>query len=327
VVGTPRAGTTLVSRILDRHPAVFGVGETHFFEDLWANRKTLGDLKSQAELETAVARLMTVFGRFNQLEGQSVVDRLVTPNTLVKKALAYGGGYDGLFRAFSHCLDETEGQRRYCDDTPRHLFYLKTIFRFFPEAAVIICVRDPRDFLCSYKNFWRSSRDPDRIKALFHPIVTSLLWRSSANVVLNEPLVQQSEKIMWLRYESLVTEPEKMVSEMCQFAGLEYDGRLLAIESHNSSFDQSQSNGIFQGSVGQWTTCLNPEDLWWAQRINRHQMQRLGYETAELKISPVKLMAVLLSTPLALLRALRANSGRRGPLVPYLLRRLTLLRK
>jgi hypothetical protein len=145
--------------------------------------------------------------------------------------------------------------------------------------------------------------------------------------MLNDPFVQQSDKIMRLRYESLVAEPERLVKEICRHTGLDYDGRLLEIESHNSSFDQTESGGIFQGSVGQWTACLTPEETWWVQKINQNQMQRLGYETAELTVSRIKLLGILLSTPLALIRALRANSGRRGPLAPYLLRRLALLRK
>lgn len=326
IVGTPRSGTTLASRILGRHPEVLAAGETHFFEDIWANHRNFGALESRAELESAVSQLLTVFDRFNQVEGQALVDQLIRPNDLVERAIANGGGYDGLYRAFTACLNEGKGSLRYCDDTPKHLFYLETIFRFFPEARVIICIRDPRDFLCSYKNFWRVSKDPKRIKALYHPIMTAILWQSSADIILNYPFVRKSDKIMKLRYESLVVEPEIHVRELCRFVGLDYDERLLAVDSHNSAFDQSRT-GIFQGSVGKWTTCLTLEEVWWVQQLNQNSMRKLGYETAELSVSPVKLLGVLLSTPAALSRALKANSGHRGPLLPYMLRRLSPLKR
>ncbi len=326
IVGTPRAGTTLVSKILGRHPKVHALGETHFFEDIWANRREFGALETEAEMSAAVNRLMTVFDRFNQEQGQTAVNRVIQPAQLGAQALANGGGYDGLYRAFTEALDENKN-RRYCDDTPKHLFYLKTILQFFPHAAIIICVRDPRDFLCSYKNFWRSSRTPERIKDLYHPIMTAVLWRNSVNIALNDPIIQQSDNMMRLRYESLVAEPAHLVKEICAHTGLEYDGRLLEIESHNSSFDQSEASGIFQGSVGKWTDCLTQEEIWWVQKINQKHMQRLGYETADLSISWIKLISLLLSTPLAFFRALQANSGRRGPLLPYLMRRFSLLRK
>jgi hypothetical protein len=321
IVGTPRSGTTLASRILGRHPEVHAAGETHFFEDVWANRNTFGTLKAREEIAAAVSRLLTVFDRFNQVEGQALVDRLIRPDDLIALTLEYGGGYDRLYRAFTESLDEHGNGLRYCDDTPKHLFYLKSILDFFPQARIIICTLDPRDFLCSYKNFWRASRTPERIKALYHPIITSLLWRRSADILINDPLVQQSTNIMTLPYETLVAEPELHVKRLCHFTGLDYDDSLIAIDSHNSSFDQSE-DGIYQGSVGKWQACLSPKEAWWVQRINRTQMKKLGYETADISVSPLMITKILLSTPAALLRALKANNGRRGPLLPYLLKRI-----
>jgi hypothetical protein len=124
-----------------------------------------------------------------------------------------------------------------------------------------------------------------------------------------------------LHYETLVAEPELHVKRLCHFTGLDYDDRLIAIDSHNSSFDQSE-DGIYQGSVGKWQACLSPEEAWWVQRINRTQMKKLGYETADISVSPLMITKILLSTPAALLRALKANNGRRGPLLPYLLKRI-----
>jgi hypothetical protein len=320
VVGIPRSGTTLVSRLLGRHPQVLAAGETHYFEDIWARRRELGLLADQSELSKAAGRLLTVFGRFNQ-PGQALVDRVLNERLIIERALDNGGGYDGTYLAFTDLLAESQGKQRYCDDTPKHLFYLETIFSFFPQAKVIACVRDPRDFLCSYKNFWRRSKDPDRIKALYHPIVTSMLWRSSAKRMLHSPFVNQAEKLLQIRYETLVEEPERQMRRMCDFVDLDYDESLLRIDSHNSAFDQ-EAAGIYRGAVGRWSDCLDPEEVWCAQALNRSYMPAAGYEPTGVSVSQTRLFRILFSTPTALIRALKANADRRGPLLTYMVRRL-----
>lgn len=322
VVGTPRSGTTLVARILGRHEAILAAGETHFFEEIWANRREFGPLENRSQLEAAVSRLMTIFDRYNQVEGQALVEKLIRPDNLINLTLKNGGGYDGLYWAFTSTLDDTQRGRRYCDDTPKHLFYLETIFKFFPESKVIVCIRDPRDFMCSYKNFWRTSRTPERIKQLYHPIMTAMLWARSADVILNSPiLAQQSNNIVMLNYERLVSEPASYVRALCNFIDLDYEDDLLAVNSHNSSFEQGQA-GIFRGSVGKWKDCLTPEEAWWIQTINRGSMRKMGYDKVHTSPSPIKLAAILFSAPAALFRILKANRGRRGPLLPYLMRRI-----
>lgn len=321
VVGTPRSGTTLVARILGRHPTILAAGETHFFEEIWANKHEYGPLDSEPQIAAAVSRLMTIFDRYNQVAGQELVDKLIQPDLLINKVLHNGGGYDMLYQAFTSSLDENKPGLRYCDDTPKHLFYLKTILQYFPNARIIICTRDPRDFLCSYKNFWRASRTPERIRALYHPILTALLWRRSAEIIFNNPFIEKSDRIMTLRYEELVVEPEVFVRELCQFVAVDFNAAMLAVDSHNSSFEQN-TDGIFSGSVGKWATCLTTEEAWLVQQINRAQMQNTGYKTADLSPSFLKLAAIFFSTPVALLRILKSNSGRRGPLIPYILRRI-----
>lgn len=323
IVGTPRAGTTLVSRILGRHPTLFSPGETHYFEDIWARRETLGTLQTPTELTQASHRLMTVFGRFNQTN-QTLVDQTLTPDKLTTHALELGGGYDSLYTAFMSQLAQTANKTRFCDDTPKHLFYLDTIFRLYPQARVIGCVRDPRDFLCSYKNFWRKSGHSNRLKALYHPIVTALLWRSSANVMRQNAMEKYPGRMIWVQYEALVNKPHSEVKRLCQFADLPYTPSLLDVNTHNSSFDEGTS-GIFSSSVGRWQTCLDQDELWWAQRLTRANMETFGYLPHPAQPSLTGRLKIMLTTPLSLIRALQANASHRGPLLPYLWRRFLAL--
>lgn len=323
VVGTARAGTTLVSRILGRHTAVLAPGETHFYEDLWGQRDRFGDLTTADALVPAADFLLRSFERYNQ-DYQSVVDDLLTRDMLIGRALALGGGYANLYYAFMGLLTEAAGKTRFCDDTPKHLFHLDTIFTQFPDARVIACVRDARDFLCSYRSLWTRSRDPQRLKALYHPVMTSTLWRTSARQMRRCADVAYPGRVHIVQYEKLVADPATAVREFCTFTGLTYSDDLLNVAENNSSFERGRS-GIFTSSVGRWRDCLEPEEVWTVQRIAGEEMAYFSYEPVPTAVAPHKLARIFLSTPSAFVRAVRANTGRREPLPRYLLRRAKAL--
>jgi hypothetical protein len=322
IVGSARSGTTLTAKILGRHPDVFSPGETHYFEDIWTRRDTLGSLESEAELSCAADRLLTIFGRFNFPDTQVLVEAVIQREALIDRANNVGGGYGGLYSAFTQMLADSQGKLRICDDTPKHLYYLQTILDLFPKAKVIACVRDPRDFLSSYKNYWRRSTESERIKALYHPVITSLLWRSSSNLLLKHINQNKSDRVTLVRYEDLVGSPDREVSRLCGFLELDYTDELIQVKAHNSSFEQS-SSGIFTTSVGRWRTGLSPEETWWIQTLAKGNLLAFSYELEDVKPEVLSLLQTCATAPFALVRALRANSQKRGPLFEYLKRRLS----
>jgi len=326
VVGAPRSGTTLVARIIGRSRDVFAPGETHYFEDVWSRQREIGRLENDLELSRAADRLLTSFGRFNFPEAQRLVNNVVTKQALVERARSLGGGYRGLYLAFMSMLAESVGKTRFCDDTPKHLYYLHTIFSLFPDARVIGCARDPRGFLCSYKNYWMatSPNESVRIKTLYHPIVTSLLWRSSSNLLLKHSRQCCNDRMILVRYETLVEHPEQQTTRICDFLGIDYSDELTQVESHNSSFENPQP-GIFTVSVGRWRTCLSSDEVWWTQTLAGDNMHTFGYKSEPVNPPKRALLLASATAPLALVRAIRANTQKRGPLVGYMWRRLLAL--
>lgn len=324
VVGAPRSGTTLIGKILGQHSQIYSPGETHFFEDVWARRKELGQLSSESEVARAVDRLMTLFQRYNFPETQAFLESCVDPTDLIQLTLEIGGGYGALYNAFSLLMTDCAGKPRICDDTPKHLFYTVDILRLLPEAKVIGLVRDPRDFLFSYRNYWRRSTESERIKALYHPVMTSMLWRSSVKALRKCALELGPSKVLLVQYESLVANPEPIVQSICTFLGVGFEMALLQVESNNSSFVQS-SMGIFSTSIGRWRIGLPAEDVWWCQFLNKDYMRHFGMRTESVDVSPINLLRSVASTPAAFVRAMKVNREKRGPLMGYLVRRLRTL--
>ncbi|MEZ4617231.1 MAG: sulfotransferase [Caldilineaceae bacterium] len=319
VVGAPRSGTTLTGTILGRHATIFAPGESHFFEDIWTRQQQYGKLRSNAEISAAVERVTTLFGRYNFPETQALVDKRVAAPALVDAVQLQGGGYAALFKNFMATLAAHPQKMRICDDTPKHLFHVDAILQLFPQAKIIACVRDPRDFLSSYKYYWRKSTESERIKALYHPILTSLLWRTSAKLLLTYTNRYEPGQFCWIRYEDLVQSPQQTIRRLCAFVEIDYADDLFAIESNNSSFGSTEV-GIFSSSVGRWRSELHPEEIWWAQRLAGPQMQALGYKQQAAAPSPLRVVAQGAALPWPC--SVRCTpTKKRGPLGPYLWRR------
>ena len=315
VVGPPRSGTTLTSKILGEHPAIGAVSETHFFEDIWT-RFSAEDLSS----DTLFEAIQTLYARYNFPDYQEKLDATLGTAQL-KEIIENSKSLEELYvQLFIH-LVEPDGKRRFCDDTPKHLYHLDTLTQLFPESNFIAAIRDPRDFLSSYKNYWKRSTESSRVKALYHPIITSLNWRASARLILKHKK-KYGDKLYISRYEALVTEPETAVSQLCDFVGESFSKQMIEIQSDNSSYG-AQGSGIFSSSVGRWREALSPNEIWWMQTLASKEMEAFGYEREEISPSPFRIVTDAISAPFSLLRALRANRNKRGALLPYILKRIS----
>ncbi|MGA7802245.1 MAG: sulfotransferase, partial [Gammaproteobacteria bacterium] len=317
---------TLTAKILGCHPELFMPGETHFFDDIYARRGELGEPTDSESRVRIAGRLSDLYGRYYEPPDQDRIERLFA-GVDVPAALEACRSYGDVLSWFMELQMREEGKHRWGNNAPRDLFNYAEILEFYPHARLVVCVRDLRAFLLSYKHKWRGVTDPahrDRVRKLYHPVVTSLLWKSSMRLV---PLLRESVPrghLVVVPYERLVTEPEAMVKEICAAVGLTYVPKMLDIEFHNSSAAPAEK-GIFATSIDRWRQELGVEEIAIAQRIAGHELKDLGYELEPVRPNPVRVAGLLASAPTALWRGLQANKDVRGPLLPYLAKRVVSL--
>jgi len=326
IVGSPRSGTTLTAEILGRHSRIFMPAENHFFEDIYARRKELGDPEHPSSRIRIRERLVTLYGRYNQKEEQERLDALLADPEIQERLDSSFCDYRTILNTFMNIQLQKAGKVRWGNNTPKDLFHIDEILSFYPDAKFIICVRDVRDFLLSYKTRWKatSTDHQSRLRGLYHPVITSLLWKSNAIKIATLTTTIPEGNMVVIKYESLVQNPEQTSRQICQLIGEEFEPDMLNITTHNSS-DQTESKGIFTSSVGKWRGRLGNEEAFIAQWINRRELVELGYSLEKLNVNPIKLLGNLLSSPYALFKALAANKGKRGPLIPYLTKRVISL--
>jgi sulfotransferase family protein len=322
VVGPPRSGTTLTARLLGELPQLFMPGETHFLEDIYHRYEKPGELS--AHLPDVLARLRTLYGRYEEPEDQRRIDRLCESGAF-ERQLSGCATHREIFDAFMTVQAASAGKTRWGNQVPRDVFELDSIFRMFPDARVIACIRDPRDFLVSYRDKWTVSADSHRarLRRLYHPVLTSYLWKASAQAILAGKS-RFENAVHVTRYEDLVREPAATLRQLCSFIGEEFHPRMLETRFSNSSTGE-RLTGISSRSAGRWRADLPIEDAYFAQKICGQAMEKFGYRRVSLAPGRLKAARLALIAPVRTISALSANRSMRGSTLRYLARRIRAL--
>lgn len=327
VVGTPRSGTTLTAGMLGNLPRIFTCGETQFIEDVYNARQELGDPTDPSARARIIEKLKTIYVRYNEPpEDQARVERLYAEGAILE-ALDGCRSYRDLFDTFMRYQAADLGKVRWGHHVPRDVFEIGTLLEFFPDARIIACVRDPRDFLLSYRDKWRRGTgwEADRLRQLYHPILTSMLWRGSMNA-LDQAVARFGDRIFVSQYEAMVQDPEAQARKICAFIGEAFDPVMLDVTSENSSSESAQQEKrIFTSSISRWRGRLSAEEVILCQMVCCKLMRRFGYETENQPLKPLAVAGYVVTLPAGVMRALSANSSKRGPLLPYLAKRIRSL--
>jgi hypothetical protein len=147
-----------------------------------------------------------------------------------------------MLRLFLELTARQKGKTYWGEKTPSHIFHLNRIKKDFPNAKIIHIVRDPRDFLLSYKFAWRQKGGRKHTAKLYHPLVTSNIWARSVKAMKAHIAEYGADDCLEVRYEDLTSNSRQMGEKMCQFLGLPYDSNVEEVSGANSSFDRKNES-------------------------------------------------------------------------------------
>ena len=332
IVGNSRSGTTLMGIILGLNSVVFTFEELHFFEQLWSLEER-NKFLSQQQAEILAARLFAIqkdgiFEAKNPQEFAEEAERLVQ---VINKDDITGAD---VFEAFLQNKTKQEGKSIPCEQTPRNVLYVEEILELYPNSLIINMIRDPRDVLLSQKYKWKvrflgATNHPytevARSWANYHPIVISKLWNASVNAgakFANHPQVKT------VKFEDLITKPEQIVTEVCDFVGIEYTPEMLNVSQSQGGVSShkkiaQEKKGIDSKATEKWKTGgLSPTEIFLCEQITQANMKKYSYTLFAPKIKPVSLVLAWLALPAKLSLALLLNLNRMRNLGEAIKRRL-----
>jgi len=283
VTGASRSGTTMLSRILGNHSRILGLRELHYFGDLCDPADT-----RQLDKRALHHLAAMIFSRqAREVWGGDPTELELSRARHVCDSLAPGQrtGY-GVFAAALASLAEDAGKSIACEQTPRNVFYAQSILTNLPGAALIHIVRDPRAVLASQKNRWKmrllgAKRIPRyemiRTWVNYHPVTMAKLWRGATNAALR---LRGDPRVMLVRFEDLIAEPEAQIRGMCGFLGVPFEPGMSLIPKWGSSNlkHDSGKKELAKDVLDQWQTVLSDGEIEVVEQIAGELMRRFSYE-------------------------------------------------
>ena len=328
IVGNSRSGTTMMGRILGKHPDIYTFGELHFFGQLCAPpfSSELGKeltVKLASQLHCVQREGYRTHGnpqRYLEDARAFLADLTISPVTSAS-----------LFKAFL-CHEAVENDRSIpCDQTPRNVFYIPEILELYPEARIINMIRDPRDVLLSQKRKWKrrflGGSDMPMKESLrdwmnYHPITISHIWRTAVNAA--DRFIAH-DRVVSIYFEELLTHPETTVKYLCDFVGVAYTEKMLQVPQVGSSIaaDRPQLLGINPHRAHSWQKGeLSSAEIYLNQTLTAALMKRHNYRPVPIRPNIVSLILHLLTFPIKLTGAFFFNLDRMKNIHQTLKRRI-----
>jgi hypothetical protein len=256
IVGCRRSGTTLVSRVVDAHPAFSVYHESFLYPIFRSELRWYGDLRAPANLARLVADMREVLA--------TQISDVPAPDA-IRDAMQQAS-LSGVFGALLQLHARQQGKRRGGDKTPEHHRYLDDIRRDFPASPVVFTMRDPRDTVLSIRRLFDAS-----VAGAAH------VWRRAY-----ESYRGHADRVHLMRYESLAREPEVEVRRLCAVLGEPFEANMLEFHRHlpddfRRPGGEKLSGPIDASAVGQFRT-MPASELRVIEAVCGEGMEALGYE-------------------------------------------------
>jgi protein-tyrosine sulfotransferase len=251
--GCGRSGTTLLREILNRHSKLFCGPETSMFGmPFWPDN----------------------ISKMWNLDEKTLKSSAQVTDNLVHFAEKFYIGQSS--RA---------GKTRPADKTPNNIRVIGKLLTWFPNARFIHIIRDGRDVSCSLRNHPKEKIDKGKIvPALINRPIAECAQRwlsdtSSGLVYRAHPRYHE------LKYEDLVTDPETVLRELCEFLDEDYQPSMVdpsASRDDNMNVgrlvnNQNSKEKVSNRSLGRWRSDLTLDEKKDFDNVAGELLIALGY--------------------------------------------------
>lgn len=271
LISQPRAGSTLLQRILGAHPDILTRSETWLMlPPLYVARRQVFQPEDEAGHAWSAARDFLASlpnGDEDYLEG-------------VRRMYVYL--YD---RALSG-----SSKSRFLDKTPRYYLIIPELCRTFPNARYVLLLRNPLAALMSILRTWAS----DNWLSLLglYRFRRDLL---DAPRLMIEGVRPLGDRAVVVRYEDLVAGPEPEIRRLCDRLGvsfapemIDYGGQDMPAWRFGDLHKVYQHGRPVTDYAEQWRSELNSPQAWRLARdyldcLGQADVEQMGYAYSDLR--------------------------------------------
>ncbi len=265
-----RSGSNLTTRLLDAHPELCAPSPVHLCRVLAPNLFRYGDLGRDgawAALTGDAAGLLAAMTGVWRRRLSAAEIRGAAP----ERSLA------AIVRAVYLAEAASHGKRRMFVKENHVHEYFDFLESAFPRAKYVYVVRDPRDMALSWQ----------RAAALRGGVVRAAgAWRDDQRGFLRMArLLGEGERVLTLRFETLITEPETSLGRICEHLGMSYVPAMLSF--HDNPLTRRNAERIsgwanvgrplMRDNFGKFRRGLSAIEISYVEALCAEEMAIFGY--------------------------------------------------
>jgi len=165
---------------------------------------------------------------------------------------------------------------RVVEKTPLHVLNLSEIANIYESAKFINIVRNPVDTIAS----WVSAPFSNSSSIISY----SYLWNKLTDCA-NSYFLNNHDRIVTIKYEDLICDTERVVSNVCRFVELDFESKMLSDFRkeflRNTTPDEVWKKGVLTGNISpleeKWKSRINPGQAWLIEKITRDKRTTYNY--------------------------------------------------
>ena len=263
LISQPRAGSTMLQRILGNHPDI------HTTSESWIMLHPIYALKHPG--------IETEYSSDSYLEGcTDFISQL--PGGMAEYNEHLSRCYSQMYQR----IIETSGKTFYLDKTPRYYFIIKELHELFPEAKIIILLRNPLSVLASIISTW-TKRDWYLLSNYKSDLINAPDYLLAGLELLNSSCIS-------LSYETFLANPERSLQKLNSYLNVKYLPETINcgnISQAKWKFgDQDtvyEKNRPDPSHADKWKEILNNPQAWrimdeYLDFIGKDRFEKMGYE-------------------------------------------------
>ena len=284
IAGQAKSGTTLLAALLDSHPELLVLPqETAYFPTVLMK---YGDADRRAQFDYLVKESFSrvLFGgepkwreheykNFPQQEFLERFERIAfDPANAERDLLAL------MAESYAATIGlPVDRVKRWIEKTPANRNHVDEIFSRFPNAKLLVTLRDPRAILAT-----QIALEKTRKTKRFSVYYVIAHWRVAAK--LARRVRAGDVPGLFVQFEQLVSEPSTVMNNVCDYLEVAFDPKVVLTPTKigqpwggNSAAQVAFSN-VSAEPVSRWESELLEDEVGWVEWHCRDLMPEFGYE-------------------------------------------------
>jgi hypothetical protein len=285
IAGQAKSGTTLLVALLDNHPELLVLPEETAYFPTVLTKYGARSRREQFNYLTNESLSNVIFGgpcKWGKRDYsyfptadllRNFEQRAFDPANAQKDLLII------LLESYAHIVGRTfDSVKRWVEKTPANRNHLPAIFGRFPQAKVLLTMRDPRAILAA-----QIALEKTRQLRRFSIYYVVSHWLKTAALAATALRGEDAHTFV-VPYEKLVLDPPGWMEKVCAFLQIAFDRETVLTPTKAGKFWRGNSaaetdfSTISAEPLTRWERELSQDEIGWVEWHCRDLMPLFGYE-------------------------------------------------